>query len=187
MSEPDLNILRSTLHDGQRTGNLIKPRDPKNKVLVDNEGGIHVGEDRQTQQNPDSVSEVQQDTFETRLSADRRTINAKLPANTKEFKTAEGVTGWVYSFSCELGTRYKMFLYFDGSNYQVKVIEPRVENYWHDPHTGHLMGNGNICLMALTMMQMVAPIEAAYAKSVLWATGMSIAIKTGTFPWNHNQ
>ena len=185
MSEPDLNILRSTLHDGQRTGN-VKPREPKNKVLVDNEGGIHVGEDRQTQQNPQAVSEVQQDTFESRLTTDRRTVKTKLPANTKEFKTSEGVTGWVYCFSCELGTRYKMFLYFDGSNYQVKVIEPRVENYWHDPHTGHLMGNGNICFGAHYGAGRPS-IGAAYAKSVLWATGMSIAIKTGTFPWNHNQ
>lgn len=155
-------------------------------MFVDSEAGIHTGDQVAGDKRP--VSEVQQDTFAigSRLGKDRKTVSKKLPANTKEIKTSEGVTGWFYQFRCQLGKVYELFLWFDGAYYQVKLVTPRLEDHWKSPHTGHLYSSGKICL-GDDFNNGMPSLEAAYAKSVVWATGMSVALKTGTFPFNYNQ
>jgi hypothetical protein len=181
----DLNSLRDNVHEAQRKGQ-DKPSDPRKTIVVDANAGIRTGDSVGSGER-DRVSEVQTDTYAaSRLAQDRETVRRKLPRNTREMKTREGVTGWHYSFDCELGRRFEMFVYFDGDYYQVKVIEPQLESHWRSPHTGHLYANGNICF-GKGFSNGRPTLEAAYAKSVLWATGISIALKTGKFPFNHDQ
>jgi len=185
MSSVNLNQLRDDIHKKQKEGST-KPSDPKKKLYVDSNAGIKLGKDVGNHERA-AISEVQPDTFEaSRLSQDRKTARTKMPANTREIKTNEGVTGWLYGFRCELGRAFQMFAYFDGSNYQVKVVSPEIEAHWKDAHTGHIYANGNICFGG-RFDNGRPTLEEAYAKSVLWATGISIAMETGSFPFNHNQ
>ena len=185
MASIDLNKLRGDIHKKQKEGNT-KPTDPKKKLYVDSNAGIKLGEDVGAGERA-AISEVQPDIFEaSRLSADRKTVGTKFPAGTREIKTNEGVTGWLYGFHCELGRAFQMFAYFDGSNYQVKVVSPEIETYWNNAHTGHIFSNGNICFGG-GFGNGRPTLEEAYAKSVLWATGISIAMETGKFPFNHDQ
>ena len=117
------------------------------------------------------LAEVHQGSFgglEERLARDAQTVRSKLPANA-EFAQIQGTPGWFYSFTCEFGERYVMFIYFFGSNYQVRVIEPEVEGKY-SPHDGHLYADGRICFGTGGGMP---TLESAYAKSVLWANGFS--------------
>jgi hypothetical protein len=185
MSQPDLNQLRETLFANQQNREA-KPSNPKKQVFVDSEAGIHTGDQVAGDSRP--ISEVQQETFAigTRLGKDRKTVAKKLPSNTKEIKTSEGVTGWFYRFQCQLGKAYELFLWFDGAFYQVKLVSPELESKWISPHTGHLYSSGKLCL-GDKFQNGMPTLEAAYAKSVLWATGMSVALETGIFPFNYNQ
>ena len=90
-----------------------------------------------------------------------------------------GGAGWLYPVLTSSGDRYKLFLWFDGSGYQVKVVSPEVEGCdarlpplprgAHLPRPG--AGGG------------MATLEGAFAKSVLWANGFSAWRRTGTFPF----
>lgn len=185
MTSVNLNQLRDDVLKKQKEGNT-KPTDPKKKLYVDSKAGIKLGKDVGDAERA-GISEVQPDTFEaSRLSADRKTARTKMPSGTREIKTNEGVTGWLYGFRCELGRAYQMFAYFDGSNYQVKVVSPEIEAHWKSAHTGHIYSNGNICFGG-SFGNGRSTLEEAYAKSVLWATGISIAMSTGEFPFNRNQ
>ena len=185
MTQPDLNRLRDTLFTNQKNQQAT-PNNPKKQVFVDKDAGIHTGDQVSSERQP--LSEVQQDTFAalSRLGEDRQTVAEKLPDNTKEIKTAEGITGWVFSFRCQMGKLYQLFLWFDGAYYQTKLVSPQLEDKWKSPHTGHLYSNGKLCL-GTNFQNGMPTLEAAYAKSVLWATGMSVALETGTFPFNYNQ
>ena len=185
MPQPDLNQLRETLFTNQQNREAI-PQEPKKQVFVDKDAGIHTGDQVGRDRQP--LSEVQQDTFATRsrLGEDRQTVSEKLPDNTREIKTAEGITGWVFTFKCQMGNLYQLFLWFDGAYYQTKLVSPQLEDKWKSPHTGHLYSSGKLCL-GNDYQNGMPSLEAAYAKSVLWATGMSVALKTGTFPFNYDQ
>ena len=116
-----------------------------------------------------------------RLLNDRRIVAAKLPRNTTEM-TVSGITGWRYSITSQLKDRYKMFTYFDGSLYQVMVIDPDVAGRY-GIHDTHLFGDGKICL---NQERGYPTLEQAFAKSVLWANGFSIFLKTNIFPFSNN-
>jgi len=108
-----------------------------------------------------------------------------MPSNTRRLVTDEGVSGWVYSFYCAYGNKYTMFTYYDGSYYQVLVLEPEVEDRYRSAHTGHIFSTGRICFG--TRYNNGRPtLQDAYAKSVLWATGMSSLMLTGTFQLSAN-
>jgi hypothetical protein len=117
------------------------------------------------------AAEVHQGIFgglQERLARDDQTVRRRLPGNA-EFAMVQETPGWFYSFENEFGDRYEMFIYFNGSNYQVKVVEPEVEGRY-TPHDGHLYEDGRICFGAGGGMP---TLESAYAKSVLWANGFS--------------
>jgi hypothetical protein len=138
----------------------------------------------------DELARLHQGTFadaEQRLARDAQIVARRLPANA-EFARVQGTPGWFYSFENEFGDRYEMFIYFFGSNYQVKVIEPEVEGRY-TPHDGHLYEDGRICFGTGGGMP---TLESAYAKSVLWANGFSAYVaakQAGTpipFPFSIN-
>jgi hypothetical protein len=122
------------------------------------------------------------DQMPAHVERERAVASAKLPPDTRLLEV-DGIWGWLYSFRDELGDRYTMFAYHDGSQYQVKVVEPEVEGRF-SPHSGHLFGDGRICLSAT--LTGLATLELAYAKSVLWANGFSIFLRTGKFPFSRN-
>lgn len=83
-----------------------------------------------------------------------------------------------------------MSAYFDGQEYQVRVLSPRIpEDVGLTPdqlgiHECHLFPNGRICLNppsngALTLQD-------AFSKSVIWATGFTTYCEIGQFPFSKN-
>ena len=187
----DLNRLRDNVHQTQEEGDEAPKgtKDPKKEFYADNEGRIVEGLNL-TPEEMKVYTKIQKKIFlglfSSRLSRDRKAVKKKLPANTKEVKPSDGMTGWIYRFQCELGKDFTMMVFFDGAFYQVQVLEPKLERKWHNPHTGHIFSSGLICLGADYDSGMPT-LESAYAKSTLWATGISIALKTGKFPFNYNQ
>lgn len=177
----DLNRLRDGILSNQSDGNT-RPTNPSQKVMVDREGKIFHGDKTGGRDGP--LSEAPIETFAV-MVADRKAVENFLPRDTKEFTTQEGVTGFVYSFVTELGTDFTLFLYHDGANYQVKVVHPEVEKRWKNPHTGHLYSDGRICFGSSYGSGMPT-LRDAYAKSVLWANGFSIALETDHFPFSIN-
>jgi hypothetical protein len=177
-----LDRLRDLVLQNQQGGSA-KPTSQAQKIFVDREGRIVEGGQQQSAQ---QLSEVPQDTFAGRLEDDRTTVGSFLPKNAQEYVTSEGVTGWVYKFRCEFGDEYRMFVWYDGANYQVLVLAPQLEHYWQSPHTGHIYSSGQICFG--TEYGSGRPtLRDAYTKSVLWANGISAARHGQThFPFSIN-
>ncbi len=115
----------------------------------------------------------------TRELRDKAVAEGCLPAATR-YLTVDGVRGWLCPIISEQGDRYELFVYFDGGAYQVKVVVPEVESR-ADPHACHLLPNGLICFGESASGGMPT-LEAAWAKSVLWASGFSVYLRTGKFP-----
>jgi hypothetical protein len=177
-----LDRLRDLIRQNQQSGE-VKPSAQNQKIFVDREGKIVEGNQRSSQ----PLSEVQQDVFySTRLQQDRATVLQYLPANTKEYVTSEGVRGWVYEFRCEFGDLYTMFIWYDGASYQVLVLAPEFEKYWRSPHTGHIFEDGRICFGKQYANGRLT-LQDAYAKSVLWANGVSAALHGNmNFPFSYD-
>ncbi len=110
---------------------------------------------------------------------DRASVEQTLPAATRNV-AVDGVRGWLYPVTTEAGDLFQLFLWFDGSAYQVSVVSPEMTG--HDPHTCHLFPDARICL-ALDAGGGMPTLQGAYAKSVLWANGFSVYLRTGTFPY----
>jgi hypothetical protein len=179
----DLNRLRDTVIENQNDSSS-KPSGSLKKVFVDNEGKIHEGSSDTS--NKPHLSEVPQDTFADRVANEKQIVRRYMPNNTKSLITDEGISGWVYSFTCEFGDNYIMFAYYDGNYYQVSVIEPKVEGKWNSAHTGHIFSSGKICFRN-KFDSGLPSLQDAYSKSVLWATGLSVAKRTEHFPFSNNQ
>ena len=116
----------------------------------------------------------------TRLLRDQAIVDGKLPAATRYLRV-DGVRGWLYPVRSETGDTFELFLYFDGSAYQVRVVTPEVEGRF-DPHACHLFADGRICLGDASDGGMPT-LEAAFAKSVVWCNGFSVYLKTARFPF----
>lgn len=115
-----------------------------------------------------------------RESQDRLAADGCLPANARRV-TAQGTTGWVYPVLSEQGDRFRLFLWFDGAGYQVKVIEP-VLDATGDPHACHVFPDQRLCLGGDPGGGMPT-LEGAFARSVLWANGYAGWRRTGRFPF----
>lgn len=169
----DLNEVRNRVMNSRQQG-IDLPSSPNRAVYVDNDGNILTnplpGQERK-------LSQVPQKPFASTLMQDRQVVAQKLPPTAQEM-TVNGVTGWVYDITSEVGDAYTMFIFNDGSLYQVMVLFPEVAGRY-SPVDGHLFPNGCICL---NEEHGYPTLEQAYAKSVLWATGFSIYIRTGNFP-----
>jgi len=115
------------------------------------------------------------------LQSDRQFARTRMPRAVET--TTGGYVGWVYEFTCELGTDYTLFAYFNGTRYRVMVINPVAER---GPlgHASHVLPDGSLCLEPT--VQGCRTLEQAYAKSVLWANGYSCYLKTGEFPFSAN-
>ncbi len=116
----------------------------------------------------------------TRLPRDKAQAEGILPGATR-YLEVDGVGGWLYRISSELGDAFRLFLYFDGAGYQVKVVEPEVEGRF-DPHASHVLPDGRICLSDEAGGGATS-LEAAYARSVVWCNGFSVFLRDAQFPY----
>ena len=176
----DLDRLRTTLRTSRANDDLQPPTRAR-QIFVDSEGRIWLGDEMSLSDEP--VSEVHQATFANltmRQERDRIVVETKLPKNTNFVKVGR-TGGWHYAIRTELGDAFQLFAYWEGDSYQVKVVKPAVEGLG-DPHKCHLFADGSICFGKEHRAGMPT-LEAAYAKSVLWANGYSVFHRTGKFPF----
>lgn len=171
----DLNELRNRVLENQQQGRDLPTSNP---VHVDKEGNIILDPQGAQRRN---LSQVPQKTFAHSLHYDRQIVCQHLPSNTQEM-VFDGVTGWSYQIECELGQQYSMFVYYDGELYQVIVLFPEVAGEYN-PHDTHLYEGGQICFGPGNGLP---TLQQAYAKSVLWANGFSIFLRTRQFPFSKN-
>ena len=115
-----------------------------------------------------------------RVLQDRSRAEELLPPATRYLKV-DGVRGWLYPVTTGQGDAYRLFVYFDGAGYQVKVVEPEVEHR-SDPHACHLFPGARICLGTHPSGGMPTLAE-AYSKSVMWCNGYGVYLRTGKFPF----
>ena len=182
----DLNRLRKTVKENQRNGDDF-PADFWNQAFVEPDGKIQLGRDRGAQDGRPK-SQIHQGVFaaygNTLFAEEQEIVEEFLPATT-EYVEVDGQAGWLYDFDDELGNWYQMFLYHDGSHYQVQVVYPELENAGYGVHDAHLYSTGRICLTDETGGGFDG-LQETYAKSVLWANGFSIFQETGQFPFSIN-
>ncbi len=114
-----------------------------------------------------------------RENRDRAAAEGCMPSATRRVSVS-GTTGWLYPVVNEQGDSFRMFLWFDGAAYQVKVVEPTLG--YADPHACHLFPDSRLCLGGDESGGMPT-LEGAFAQSVLWATGYGAFQRTGKFPF----
>ena len=177
----DLNRVRALFHEAQKK-DIAYPTDPDQQVSVDRHARILVGAPSTP---TNDKSRVQHGTWAaSRLERDQETARRKLPPTTKFLNDAD-LKGWAYSINTEMsGREFVMFAYFDGSNYQVKLISPEVEGKYN-PHNAHLYRDGRLCLSESAGSGQPT-LEEAYSKSVLWANGMDVLMAGWAFPFSIN-
>ena len=121
---------------------------------------------------------------QTRTDRDRATAKQYLPPSTTE-RTVDGVVYWTFQIRCQLGRPYTMTAYFDGREYQVRVLEPDVIGKF-SVVDGHVNKDGRLCLSPPN--NGAESLAEAFSRSTIWATGFSIMQETGKFPFSiHNQ
>ncbi len=115
-----------------------------------------------------------------RESRDRLAAEGCLPASARRVSVG-GTSGWLYPVVNEQGDRFRMFVWFDGAAYQVKVVEPDL-GHVADPHACHVYPGARLCL-GDDPAGGVSSLAGAYARSVLWANGFGGWRRTGRFPF----
>lgn len=114
-----------------------------------------------------------------REARDRFAAEGCMPSATRRVSVA-GTTGWLYPVVNQQGDSFRMFLWFDGASYQVKVVEPTLG--YADPHACHLFPDARLCLGGEEGGGMPT-LDGAFSRSVLWATGYGAFLRTGRFPF----
>ena len=142
----DLNALRDRVHkiERERENDGTSPTEQSRPIVVDREGGIHLNSPL-----GEEISRVPIEKFAlSRIERDRSTASRKLPRNTKEVRSSDygpDHTAWLYKITSSFGTNFTLFANFDGSSYQVRVIEPEIEEEIRNVHAGHIYRDGRIC------------------------------------------
>ena len=179
--EVDLNELKKVVL-AQQSGNPIPP-ESQIPIGVGRYGNLERGNGKDPSE-PFSVFPT--DTFHARREDELAIVRKYMPPGTLSVITDDGTHGWIYEFNCEFGNHFKMFAYFDGQAYQTMVISPTIEEKYSSPHTGHIFSDGRIC-MGSKYNGGMPTLQQSYAKSVLWANGISAMIFGNTkFPFSIN-
>lgn len=183
--------IQDIVWENQRNDEAL-PDEKKKKLVADENGKIIVADDVASAGK--KTTEIEQSPFESsdtqRQADDWGYARKSMPnAERKSFNGKNGgeVNGILYAFRCERNNPYTMFAWYNGASYQVKVLEPRdIENHWKSAHSGHLFSDSRICFGA-NFGGGQPTLPKAYSKSALWASGFSVALETGVFPWNFDQ
>lgn len=184
-NEVDLNELRRKIIANQKQNENL-PTDKKRQILVNKEGKIVDGH-KASNGYQKNLSQVHQGVFasaSTRLTNEKKIVQKKFPANTRMLQVGQ-IRGWLYSFEDEFLRTYKMYAYFDGNVYQVKVVSPEVEGKYKSIHDCHLYTDGRICF-GNQYGGGLPSLEYAYAKSVIWANGFTIYENERKYPFSDN-
>jgi len=182
-TEVDLNKLRDLVRRGQHTGNdALVPK--TERVFVD-KGKIVMGEDLDGRDRQALTRIVTETPFAARRDDEQNIVSRKFPPGAKPM-TAGGVAGWLYDVTCELGTTYTFWTYFDEADgyYKTRVLEPHIEEFWCEPHRGHIFTSTNRLCLDTRYGGGAPTLEKAFSRTVLWANGFSVALQTGTFPFS---
>ncbi len=93
-----------------------------------------------------------------------------------------GVRGWVYDVHTNLGYDFTFFMYWDRFErvYRVRLVAPRLDLLGL-VHATHLYSDGHLCLNASTSGERM--FNNAFAKSALWADGISQMLEGHAWPW----
>ena len=110
---------------------------------------------------------------------DQRIAEERLPSDTR-LVGVDGVRGWLYPLTSNRGDPFRLFLWFDGAAYQVRLLEPEVDARL-DPHACHLLRDGRLCLSPVPGAG-AETLETAYARSVVWCNGFSVFLREERFP-----
>jgi len=189
---PSMDLVLNEIWGNQEKG-IDTPDDKDKKIYSDKEGNIVHGTERDKAKG--ELSEVGQKPYEafglSRYEKDCKIAKRYLPDATKQYtvkaKNGEEVKGFLVRLTCRMGNQYELFMYYTGSNYQVKVVEPvNIENKWKNAHTGHLFSNSTICFGG-DYESGQPTLRSAFSKSALWVNGFSWALVHGKFPFNYNQ
>jgi hypothetical protein len=170
----DLNQLRDAVVKARQEGGKALPN-----FKVSTEGNIVSNPDAQNSSGQ-PLTEIPAETFALTL-ADRMTYTQVMP-RAAELMSVDGFLGIYYTVISEFGDRFEFFLYQQAGYYHVKVIYPEIERRWRSAHTGHLYNDGNICF-GNSYESGMPTMRGAFSKSVLWAQGMSVALRTNEFPF----
>ncbi|KAA9012841.1 hypothetical protein [Niallia endozanthoxylica] len=165
----DLNALREELKNN-RDGYSNQ------RIVANSEGKILQGD--YVSHPPEVLSEIPTETFAS--LPEGRPVHPKLPRNTIR-TMKDGFNGYLYTINDEFGQTYTMFLYHDGTYYQVKLVYPQL-NHSYNVHNCHLYPDRRLCLNQATNGG-YHRLEDTYAKSVLWANGFTTYRKKGIFPF----
>ncbi|MEV7519504.1 hypothetical protein [Streptomyces sp. NPDC091371] len=180
----DLNAIRDSFFASQSKKATGQPQD----VYVDREGKVRLGSGGEDDA---PLSRVPQSTFaatgtEARLAREYEVVRTKFPANTY-YEDAPGAEGWVYEITTMFHRTYVMCAHFNGTEYQVRLIEPELESLpSHDAHGVHLYGSGLICLSERPGSGQPT-LQDAYARSAAWALGVDFVQMGHPFPFNRKQ
>jgi hypothetical protein len=120
--------------------------------------------------------------LQERLVRDKQTAMQYLPTNTR-FQRLDSANCFVYTISSEYGDSFTLAAYFDGSLYKVALLNPKLEGKL-GAHQAHLFSNGTLCLNKRGGER---DLRSAFSKSVLWATGISVVLRGGVFPFARDQ
>jgi hypothetical protein len=179
----DLNRLRETIVRNQQHGTAL-PERSEDQVFVER-GNIVLSENVPTWKKRE-LAQVHQGVWAAShlYSLDECEVVSRVFPYDTEPVTQDGVQGWQYTVTCEFGHTYILFIYHDGSAYQVCVAFPEVAGKY-GVHDAHLYSDGRICF-GWGYGGGLPSFEQAYAKSVVWCTGFSTFLATGTFPFSTN-
>ena len=161
----DLNAIRDAVLAARNKGQNQVP-----SVSVNNKGLI-------VQRSPDQAPEVLSKLPPQRFASEYFGLQ-KMPSGTQRWTSPDGTKGLLWSICTEVGDRFVFFTFKRSDGWQSLVVEPAVERHFQNPETGHLFSDGRLCFG-----EQLDELEEAYAKTVLWANGFAILLRTGVFPW----
>jgi hypothetical protein len=121
-------------------------------------------------------------TTEVFAAVDEAALAARhLPPGYWRYEDSE-YTGWAYGVTTNLGDSFTFFLHWDRFQraYRVRLLDPALERLGL-VHETHLYSDGYLCLSRNGSGEPM--FNNAYAKSAMWADGISRLLRGHGWPW----
>ena len=114
----------------------------------------------------------------SRYVREQTEVASYLPPNTRH-ECIDGRDVWIFCKKTTLGVDFEIAIYYDFEEsppgYCAQLVSPVIETSWMSPHVGHIFKDGVICLGGESMRTR-RTLRESYAKSCLWAEGISVMI-----------
>jgi len=140
------------------------------------------GDIRTVQQTGRQTYGVSRVTTEVFASVDEAALAAEYLPQGYDRVEVEGINGWAYDVNTPLGYDFTFFIYWDRFQrvYRVRLIAPALERMGL-VHATHLYSDGHLCMSSNSNGERF--FNNAYAKSVMWAHGISQMFEGHAWPW----